>query len=184
MVLCHCTWWVLFSHLFVCLRQPVYVGATWEHQETLHLPVGGFHQLLRPSLQTHGLHDRWDTPQSCISHPWRISTWFERLIYVCFSASFSCTYFLGARLPDRWTEYHPLDFSLFFFPVPGVYGGIKFFIIDFLFKSCPKLRDKYDTPYIVWNSLPTDPQLKERINATVSRRVREQQHTPAIKPRA
>ncbi|CAI5635741.1 unnamed protein product [Oreochromis niloticus] len=53
----------------------------------------------------------------------------------------------------------------------GVYAGIKFFIIDFLFKSCPKLRDKYDTPYIVWNSLPTDPQLKERTNATVSRRL-------------
>ncbi|KAM6895619.1 GRAM domain-containing protein 4 isoform 1-T1 [Xenentodon cancila] len=53
----------------------------------------------------------------------------------------------------------------------GVYAGIKFFVIDFMFKSCPKLRDKYDTPYIVWNSLPTDPQLKERTNATVSRRL-------------
>ncbi|XP_058480844.1 GRAM domain-containing protein 4 isoform X1 [Solea solea] len=53
----------------------------------------------------------------------------------------------------------------------GLYAGIKFFIIDFVFKSCPKLRDKYDTPFIVWNSLPTDPQLKERTNATVSRRV-------------
>uniref|UniRef100_A0A3P8T4Q2 GRAM domain containing 4 n=1 Tax=Amphiprion percula TaxID=161767 RepID=A0A3P8T4Q2_AMPPE len=53
----------------------------------------------------------------------------------------------------------------------GLYAGIKFFIIDFLFKSCPKLRDKYDTPHIVWNSLPTDPQLKERTNANVSRRV-------------
>uniref|UniRef100_A0A672IKE4 GRAM domain containing 4a n=2 Tax=Salarias fasciatus TaxID=181472 RepID=A0A672IKE4_SALFA len=53
----------------------------------------------------------------------------------------------------------------------GLYAGIKFFVIDFLFKSCPKLRDKYDTPYIVWNSLPTDPQLKERTNATVSRRI-------------
>ncbi|KAL0195719.1 hypothetical protein M9458_009291, partial [Cirrhinus mrigala] len=51
-----------------------------------------------------------------------------------------------------------------------LYAGIKFFIIDFLFKSCPKLRDKYDTPYIMWNNLPTDPQLKERSNATVSRR--------------
>lgn len=58
----------------------------------------------------------------------------------------------------------------------GLYAGIKFFVIDFLFKSCPKLRDKYDTPHIVWNSLPTDPQLKERTNATVSRRVREQKH--------
>ncbi|GAA6097191.1 GRAM domain-containing protein 4 isoform X2 [Tachysurus ichikawai] len=53
----------------------------------------------------------------------------------------------------------------------GLYAGIKFFIIDFLFKSCPKLRDKYDTPYIVWNNLPTDPQLKERSNATISRRI-------------
>ncbi|TSK13169.1 Cadherin EGF LAG seven-pass G-type receptor 1 [Bagarius yarrelli] len=53
----------------------------------------------------------------------------------------------------------------------GLYAGIKFFIIDFLFKSCPKLRDKYDTPYIVWNNLPTDPQLKERNNATISRRI-------------
>uniref|UniRef100_A0AAY4C0F8 GRAM domain-containing protein n=1 Tax=Denticeps clupeoides TaxID=299321 RepID=A0AAY4C0F8_9TELE len=52
----------------------------------------------------------------------------------------------------------------------GIYAGIKFFIIDFIFKSCPKLRDKYDTPYIVWTSLPTDPQLKERNNVTLSRR--------------
>ncbi|XP_039513803.1 GRAM domain-containing protein 4 isoform X3 [Pimephales promelas] len=53
----------------------------------------------------------------------------------------------------------------------GFYAGIKFFIIDFIFKSCPKLRDKYDTPYIVWANLPTDPQLKERNNATLSRRI-------------
>ncbi|XP_062339591.1 GRAM domain-containing protein 4 [Osmerus eperlanus] len=54
----------------------------------------------------------------------------------------------------------------------GLYAGVKFFIVDFLFKSCPKLRDKYDTPYMVWNLLPTDPQLKERSNATVgSRRI-------------
>ncbi|XP_039617012.1 GRAM domain-containing protein 4 isoform X2 [Polypterus senegalus] len=53
----------------------------------------------------------------------------------------------------------------------GVYAGIKFFIIDFIFKRCSKLRDKYDTPYIIWMNLPTDPQLKERSNATMSRRV-------------
>ncbi|CDQ71808.1 unnamed protein product [Oncorhynchus mykiss] len=52
----------------------------------------------------------------------------------------------------------------------GLYAGIKFFIIDFLFRSCPKLRDKYDTPHIIWTSLPTDPQLKERGGATLSRR--------------
>ncbi|KAK6318504.1 hypothetical protein J4Q44_G00117950 [Coregonus suidteri] len=52
----------------------------------------------------------------------------------------------------------------------GLYAGIKFFIINFLFRSCPKLRDKYDTPHIIWTSLPTDPQLKERGGATLSRR--------------
>ncbi|XP_073327990.1 GRAM domain-containing protein 4-like [Pagrus major] len=53
----------------------------------------------------------------------------------------------------------------------GVYAGIKFFIIDFIFKSCPKLRQRYDTPFIVWTNLPTDLQLKERSNTTLSRRV-------------
>lgn len=54
----------------------------------------------------------------------------------------------------------------------GLYAGIKFFLIDFVFKRCPRLRAKYDTPYIVWKSLPTDPQLKERSSAAaVSRRV-------------
>lgn len=55
---------------------------------------------------------------------------------------------------------------------PGLYAGIKFFLIDFVFKRCPRLRAKYDTPYIVWKSLPTDPQLKERSSAAaVPRRV-------------
>ncbi|XP_055778246.1 GRAM domain-containing protein 4-like isoform X5 [Salvelinus fontinalis] len=53
----------------------------------------------------------------------------------------------------------------------GLYAGFKFFIIDFLFRSCPKLRDKYDTPHIIWTSLPTDPQLKERGGTTLSRRL-------------
>ncbi|XP_060100754.1 GRAM domain-containing protein 4 isoform X3 [Heteronotia binoei] len=53
----------------------------------------------------------------------------------------------------------------------GLYAGIKFFLIDFVFKRCPRLRAKYDTPYIIWINLPTDPQLKERTNATVSRRL-------------
>ncbi|XP_062494337.1 GRAM domain-containing protein 4 isoform X2 [Pezoporus occidentalis] len=53
----------------------------------------------------------------------------------------------------------------------GLYAGIKFFLIDFIFKRCPRLRAKYDTPYIIWTSLPTDPQLKERSNVTVSRRL-------------
>ncbi|XP_070827761.1 GRAM domain-containing protein 4-like [Chaetodon trifascialis] len=53
----------------------------------------------------------------------------------------------------------------------GVYAGIKFFIIDFIFKSCPKLRQRYDTPYIIWTNLPTNLQLKERGSTTLSRRV-------------
>ncbi|XP_043822583.1 GRAM domain-containing protein 4 isoform X2 [Dromiciops gliroides] len=53
----------------------------------------------------------------------------------------------------------------------GLYAGIKFFLIDFLFKRCPRLRAKYDTPYIIWTNLPTDPQLKERSAATVTRRL-------------
>ncbi|KAM5333870.1 GRAM domain-containing protein 4 isoform 1-T1 [Glossophaga mutica] len=54
----------------------------------------------------------------------------------------------------------------------GLYAGIKFFLIDFIFKRCPRLRAKYDTPYIVWKSLPTDPQLKERSStAAVPRRL-------------
>ncbi|KAK2121826.1 hypothetical protein P7K49_003212 [Saguinus oedipus] len=56
-------------------------------------------------------------------------------------------------------------------PISGLYAGIKFFLIDFIFKRCPRLRAKYDTPYIIWRSLPTDPQLKERSSAAVSRRV-------------
>lgn len=41
------------NHFF----QLVHVGAAREHQEALHLPVGGVHQLLRPTVPTHGLHD-------------------------------------------------------------------------------------------------------------------------------
>ncbi|XP_071314883.1 GRAM domain-containing protein 4-like [Trachinotus anak] len=52
----------------------------------------------------------------------------------------------------------------------AVYAGIKFFIIDFIFKSCPKLRQRFDTPYIIWTNLPTDLQLKERSSTTLSRR--------------
>ncbi|KAM3609504.1 uncharacterized protein V6R79_015944 [Siganus canaliculatus] len=53
----------------------------------------------------------------------------------------------------------------------AVYAGIKFFIIDFIFKSCPKLRQRFDTPFIIWTNLPTDLQLKERSSTTMSRRV-------------
>ncbi|XP_075945784.1 GRAM domain-containing protein 4-like [Anarhichas minor] len=63
-----------------------------------------------------------------------------------------------------------LPFKLLGFFI-GVYAGIKFFIIDFIFKSCPKLRQRFDTPYIIWTNLPTDLQLKECGGTTLSRRV-------------
>ncbi|KAK5927464.1 hypothetical protein CgunFtcFv8_012619 [Champsocephalus gunnari] len=64
-----------------------------------------------------------------------------------------------------------LPFKLLGFFI-GVYAGIKFFVIDFLFKSCPKLRQRFDTPFIIWTHLPTDLQLKERGGgSTLTRRV-------------
>uniref|UniRef100_A0A8C2WXZ7 GRAM domain containing 4 n=1 Tax=Cyclopterus lumpus TaxID=8103 RepID=A0A8C2WXZ7_CYCLU len=63
-----------------------------------------------------------------------------------------------------------LPFQLLGFFI-GVYAGIKFFIIDFVFKRCLKLRQRFDTPYIIWTNLPTDLQLKERGGTTLSRRV-------------
>ncbi|XP_029908696.1 GRAM domain-containing protein 4-like isoform X1 [Myripristis murdjan] len=62
----------------------------------------------------------------------------------------------------------------------GVYAGIKFFVIDWVFRSCPKLRRRFDTPYVVWTSLPTDPQLKERAAAPpLSRRLSACEQVPA-----
>uniref|UniRef100_A0A3B3HKK5 GRAM domain containing 4b n=1 Tax=Oryzias latipes TaxID=8090 RepID=A0A3B3HKK5_ORYLA len=52
----------------------------------------------------------------------------------------------------------------------GVYAGIKFFLIDFLLRSCPKLRQRFDTAYIIWTNLPTDLQVKERSSFPGSKR--------------
>lgn len=51
----------------------------------------------------------------------------------------------------------------------GMVAGVKFFIIDFFYKRSPKLRQRFDTPYVVWTNLPTDLQLKEG-SSTLSRR--------------
>ncbi|MEE6481176.1 hypothetical protein FKM82_012775 [Ascaphus truei] len=77
-------------------------------------------------------------------------------LYVCLWAAFIASCFFPYKLVGLCI---------------GLYAGIKFFLIDFIFKRCPRLRAKYDTPYIIWTNLPTDPQLKERSNATVSRRI-------------
>ncbi|XP_051916579.1 GRAM domain-containing protein 4-like [Hippocampus zosterae] len=52
----------------------------------------------------------------------------------------------------------------------GVFVGIKFFVINFIFKSCPKLRRRYDTAHIVWSGLPTDVQMRERACDSAGRR--------------
>lgn len=39
------------------IHQSVHVGAAGEHPQTLHLPVGGVHRLLRAAVQTDGFHD-------------------------------------------------------------------------------------------------------------------------------
>lgn len=62
-----------------------------------------------------------------------------------------------------------LPFQLLGFII-GMYAGIKFFVIDFFYKRSPKLRQRFDTPYVIWTNLPTDLQLKERSSSTLSRR--------------
>lgn len=62
-----------------------------------------------------------------------------------------------------------LPFQLLGFII-GMFAGIKFFVIDFFYKRCPKLRQRFDTPYVIWTNLPTDLQLKERSSGTLSRR--------------
>ncbi|XP_032433015.1 GRAM domain-containing protein 4-like [Xiphophorus hellerii] len=51
----------------------------------------------------------------------------------------------------------------------GVSVGIKFFIIDLIFERFPKLRQRFNTPYNFWASLPTDLQLREPRNTWWSR---------------
>lgn len=109
-ILSCCTCWGLFSRLlvFVCFRQPVYVGATWEHQETLHLPVGGFHQLLRAAIQTHGLHDRWGTHthmQTELRFPAFLKCWGQFLTVFQIPRTFNCCmndYVRAQQRFERW----------------------------------------------------------------------------------
>ncbi|XP_061679938.1 GRAM domain-containing protein 4-like [Syngnathoides biaculeatus] len=54
--------------------------------------------------------------------------------------------------------------------VIGVFVGVKFFVVNFIFKSCPKLRRRYDTAHIVWSGLPTDLQMRERSDRPLGRR--------------
>ncbi|XP_035677494.1 GRAM domain-containing protein 4-like isoform X1 [Branchiostoma floridae] len=45
-------------------------------------------------------------------------------------------------------------------PMFGVGLGIKLFLIDYVFKRFPRVRSKYDNTHRIWQTLPTDLQLK------------------------
>uniref|UniRef100_A0A673ZRX7 GRAM domain containing 4 n=1 Tax=Salmo trutta TaxID=8032 RepID=A0A673ZRX7_SALTR len=108
----------------------------------------------------------------------RLLTNMFHTLYPCLSLCFSLFMWVHPEITQKlyiglWVAFICsclLPYKLMGFMM-GLYAGIKFFIIDFLFRSCPKLREKYDTPHIIWTSLPTDPQLKERGGATLSRRI-------------
>lgn len=130
----------------------VHVGSTRVDAEALRWSVGGLHLVLPAAVQTAGIH-----------HRYVLVKWLDQN-------------FNHHLTEDERTvsEFRAVSSSVS--PPSGVYAGIKFFIIDFILKSCPKLRQRFDTPYIIWTNLPTDLQLKERSHTTVSRRVSPHSH--------
>ncbi|XP_050704982.1 uncharacterized protein LOC126990399 isoform X3 [Eriocheir sinensis] len=48
------------------------------------------------------------------------------------------------------------------FTLTGIYLGLKFFVLDFIFFRYPRIRLKYDTTSRLWDTLPTDADLERR----------------------
>ncbi|XP_069969944.1 uncharacterized protein [Penaeus vannamei] len=48
------------------------------------------------------------------------------------------------------------------FTLIGVYLGIKFFVLDYVFYRYPRIRQKYDSTSRLWDTLPTDADLERR----------------------
>ncbi|XP_045103081.1 uncharacterized protein LOC123499323 isoform X3 [Portunus trituberculatus] len=48
------------------------------------------------------------------------------------------------------------------FTITGIYMGLKFFVMDFVFFRYPRIRLKYDTTSRLWDTLPTDADLERR----------------------
>lgn len=48
------------------------------------------------------------------------------------------------------------------FTITGIYLGLKFFVLDFIFFRYPRIRLKYDTTSRLWDTLPTDADLERR----------------------
>ena len=44
----------------------------------------------------------------------------------------------------------------------GLYLGIKWFIIDYIYYRFPRIRAKHDSVYQIWQTLPTDSQLEKQ----------------------
>ncbi|XP_074645766.1 GRAM domain-containing protein 4-like isoform X2 [Tubulanus polymorphus] len=51
--------------------------------------------------------------------------------------------------------------------IMGVYAGIKLFVIDYIYQRFPRIRQKHDTVYKMWQDLPTDHQLEKQMTHNV-----------------
>lgn len=149
------------------------MGSAWVDSEAVCGSVGGLHLLLPAAIQTSGLHHRLVgcSQWGIISHFNHINSHLLNLIPLKL---------IGWLPLNTWNEIICIFWSIIHSAewvqlasssLSGMYAGIKFFIIDFIFKRCPKLRQRYDTPYVIWTNLPTDLQLKERSNTLMGRRV-------------
>lgn len=48
------------------------------------------------------------------------------------------------------------------FTLTGVYLGLKFFLLEYVFFRYPRIRLKYDSTSRLWDTLPTDSDLERR----------------------
>ncbi|XP_038054271.1 GRAM domain-containing protein 4-like isoform X2 [Patiria miniata] len=69
-----------------------------------------------------------------------------------------CAFIASVVLPGEW-----------FFICGGIYLGVKVFITGNIFSRFPRVKAKYDSSYIMWQSLPTHAQ-KQRRNTLERRR--------------
>jgi hypothetical protein len=55
---------------------------------------------------------------------------------------------------------------------PGLYLGVKLFLVDYLFNRFPRLKIKYDSTYKMWMDLPTDAEFEKQSMKSEIDRVR------------
>jgi hypothetical protein len=44
----------------------------------------------------------------------------------------------------------------------GLYMGLKWFVIEYVYHRFPRIKAKHDTVYRIWQTLPTDGELGRR----------------------